>query len=145
MKKLLTITLLTVFLIGISGPAAWAGAKQRYRWEGVAIGVGASILGHALIHEPHHYNRPYRGGGAVILRGDRDRCNYSERRHQRRPFAKPDRRHFKTRRIWVSPVYEKVWNPGHYDVDQRWVPGRWIQVIREPGHWVEKRKWSGRP
>lgn len=29
--------------------SAWAGSKQRHRWEGVAIGVGAAVLGGALL------------------------------------------------------------------------------------------------
>lgn len=29
--------------------SGWAGSKQRYRWEGVAIGVGAAVLGGALL------------------------------------------------------------------------------------------------
>ncbi len=145
MKKPLTIGLLTLLSALLLAPSAWAGAKQRHRWEGVAIGVGAAILGHALIQHHHAYAHPYRGGGKVIIRRDIDRCDDRRRRYYRRPFHRPARGHWEHRRVWVSPVYEKVWNPGHYDVDQRWVPGRWIQVVKEPGYWVERREWVGRP
>jgi hypothetical protein len=143
MKKYLTIGLLTLFCVAMLTPQAWAGAKQRHRWKGVAIGVGAAILGHALIHGPSpHYRdyRPHRGGGTVIIREGRDRCDYPERRYRRHRHSRPARG-WDSQRIWISPVYEKVWNPGHYDVNQRWVPGRWIKVVKEPGHWAEKRRW----
>lgn len=145
MKRVLTVGLVSLMCIALLTPAAWAGAKQRHRWEGVAIGVGAAILGHALIHGPHHYNRPYRGGGTVIIHRERDRCDFPRYRYRRHHHRPAHASRWKTRRIWISPVYEKVWNPGHFDVDQRWVPGRWINVVKEPGHWAEKREWAGRP
>lgn len=146
MKKILWIGLLAIFCAAASAPTAWAGAKQRHRWEGVAIGVGAAILGHAIIQQHHRaYAHPYRGGGTVIIERNNDRCDYPRRRYRRHHRARPARGHWENRRMWVSPVYEKVWNPGHYDVDQRWVPGQWIEVVKEPGYWVEKREWIGWP
>lgn len=146
MKKLLTIILLTFFTIGMTAPSALAGAKQRHRWEGVAIGVGAAILGHAIVHghQTHHYNRPQRGGGTVIIRDDRGRCDYPKRGYRNRHHSRPPRGHWESQRVWMAPVYEKVWNPGHYDANQQWVPGQWIHIVKEPGHWVEKREWVGR-
>jgi hypothetical protein len=37
----------------------------------------------------------------------------------------------RSRRIWVPPVYNKVWNPAHYNRKGRWVPGRRIEIERE--------------
>ena len=50
----LVTTILCVYFLVTS---AWAGPKQRYRWEGVAIGVGAAILGSALVNACY-YPRP---------------------------------------------------------------------------------------
>lgn len=49
-KKLLFILLVTGLCVSFVANSAWAGPKQRYRWEGVAIGVGAVILGNALLN-----------------------------------------------------------------------------------------------
>jgi len=43
----------TVLCLSLMVTSAWAGPKQRYRWEGVAIGVGAAILGSALFNAPY--------------------------------------------------------------------------------------------
>lgn len=50
--KSLIITVTTVLGFGLISTSVWAGSKQQHRWEGVAIGVGAAIVGSALIH--HH-------------------------------------------------------------------------------------------
>jgi len=41
------------------------------------------------------------------------------------------RKTIRSRKIWVPPVYIKVWNPAHYNRKGRWVPGRWIEIERE--------------
>jgi hypothetical protein len=47
-KKLLIGLTLAVFGMALISSTVLAGGKQRHRWEGVAIGVGAAILGHAI-------------------------------------------------------------------------------------------------
>lgn len=44
------VVLTTALCVSLMVTSAWAGPKQRYRWEGVAIGVGAAILGNALFN-----------------------------------------------------------------------------------------------
>jgi hypothetical protein len=49
-KKLSMVMVTTTLCVCFLVTSAWAGPKQRYRWEGVAIGVGAAILGNALVN-----------------------------------------------------------------------------------------------
>jgi hypothetical protein len=48
-KNWVIILLTTIFIFTFLATPVYAGAKNRYLWEGVAIGVGAAILGHAII------------------------------------------------------------------------------------------------
>ena len=41
-----------IAVLTLVSTSSWAGSKQQYRWEGVAIGIGAAILGSTLLH--HH-------------------------------------------------------------------------------------------
>lgn len=52
----LIITVTAVVSICLASTSAWAGSVQQHRWEGVAIGVGAVILGSALINHHGHYH-----------------------------------------------------------------------------------------
>ncbi len=57
MKKQISIFVLaTTLLLLFSIDPVWAGSRARYRWEGVAIGLGAAIVGSALIncYEPQY-------------------------------------------------------------------------------------------
>jgi hypothetical protein len=53
-KKISIIMLITILCLSFTVTSAWAGPKQRYRWEGVAIGMGAAILGNALFNGPYY-------------------------------------------------------------------------------------------
>ena len=120
-KKLmiiLTVSLVCFFLII---PSSWAGAKQRHRWEGVAMGIGAAVLGHALYNHYHMYHAP-----APVYH---------------KPNPRRPRGHWEYRKVWVPPTYKKVWNPAHYTKRGRWVPGRWIMVEKKPGHWTKEKIW----
>lgn len=128
LKKLLSIGLIVVFGVTVFTTGAYAGSKQRHRWEGVAIGIGAVILGKALIDGIHHSRASVYAPPARPLP--------SKHHYRERPAG-----HWETRREWVPPQYEKVWNPGHYDDYGRWVAGRWIQIEVEQGYWVEKDVW----
>lgn len=121
-KHLLMILLITFFSIGVITPSAWAGGKHRYRWEGIAIGIGAAMIGHALIQHHRHYHPP-----PVVVYKPSPPPRYSG--------------HWEVRKIWIPPTYERVWNPGHYNRRGRWIPGQWIKIERNPGYWVDKRVW----
>jgi len=49
-KNLIIVFLAMGFTLSFISPSAWAGSPQQYRWEGIAIGVGAAILGGALVN-----------------------------------------------------------------------------------------------
>lgn len=57
-RKFFIIGIAAVLSICFAGQSAWAGSKQRHRWEGIAIGLGAAMVGSALIHNqggrPHY-------------------------------------------------------------------------------------------
>jgi hypothetical protein len=129
MKKLFIGLTIAVFTIGLVSSTAMAGSKQRHRWEGVAIGVGAAILGHAIYqsHKADHYPQT-----VYVEPNPPQRYNHgSQLRHG----------HWEWQETWVPPVYEKIWNPGHYNRKGHWVPGHWMEVQTTDGHWTKERVW----
>ena len=110
---------------------SWAGSPQQHRWEGVAIGIGAAIIGSALIKA--HQHPP-----VVVAPPHRPVAVYSAP-----PPSRPAG-HWRVQKEWVPPQYQKVWNPGHYDRKGRWVAGHWIQQEVQPGYWTQTRVWVAR-
>jgi hypothetical protein len=49
-KKILLAAITIIMGISFITTSTWAGSKQRHRWEGVAIGVGAAVVGSAIIN-----------------------------------------------------------------------------------------------
>ena len=135
MKKFAITSLALVFLLSVCSAQALAGSKQRHRWEGVAIGVGATLLGAALLNQHAPQGRAW--GSATVSNPHRasDRFSRNARYRQHRQGR------WETRKVWVEPVIERVWNPAHYNRAGRWVQGRWITVERSPGYWKEERIW----
>jgi len=132
MKKLLIgIPVVLIASVLISAPAM-AGSKQQHRWEGVAIGVGAAILGHAIYQA--HKDAPT--ARVVYVEPTPVRSKY---RHPSHPKHRHGR--WEWQKTWVAPTYEKVWNPGHYDRKGRWVQGHWIEVKTSDGYWTKERVW----
>jgi hypothetical protein len=132
-KKSLFVISIAVFVsISIAVSSAWAGNVQRNRWEGVAIGVGAAILGKVIWDQYQGSRHPE----VIVHHAPR----YKPKPHKyHRP--RKARGHWEIRKEWVEPVYKRLWNPGHYDRKGRWVPGRWIEIEKEPGYWIKKRVW----
>ena len=132
MKKIFISLLVAVCLVAFITVPAFAGDKQRHRWEGVAIGVGAAILGHALL------------SNCVDPSPARVTVIHKNRHHRVCP---PARYHHKERwevhRVWVPPVCERVWNPGHYNRHGIWVSGHWMTIEKRPGYWAQKRGRHG--
>lgn len=115
-----------VFSLTVFANPLFAGDKQHYRWEGVAIGLGAAILGSALINSSQSRYQPER---VTVIEHTTNYRSYPPRQN---------RRYCETRRVWVPPVREKIWNPGHYEYG-RWFSGRYIMIERSPGYWAEER------
>ncbi len=128
-NKLLISLLIAVIGIGLLSPSALAGSRQKHRWEGVAIGVGAAILGHAIF-QAHRAEPPPQ---VVYVEPE------PAYRHQHGPNYR--RGHWEWQKTWVAPTYERVWNPGHYDPRGHWVPGHWMELETQSGYWTQERVW----
>ena len=129
LKKLFIGLTIAVFTIALVSSTAMAGSKQRHRWEGVAIGVGAAILGHAIYqsHKADLYPQT-----VYVEPNPPQRYNH-EPRHRHG--------HWEWQETWVAPTYEKIWNPGHYNRKGHWVQGHWMEVQTTDGHWTKERVW----
>ena len=130
MKKILIICMTLFFSMSLLAPPAFAGAKQRHRWQGVAIGVGAALLGQAILNSYRDYPPPER----VVVQSP-------PVYYHSRPRPSYNSGHWEVRKVWVPAVNERVWNPAHYDNYDEWIPGRWIMIERSPGHWQEQQVW----
>lgn len=109
--------------------SAMAGSKQHERWKGVAIGVGAAILGSVILNSQKQQScEPARVYDRPVIQ------------HRKGPAQKGPGR-WEIKREWVPASFKKVWNPGHYDSRGRWVKGSWIKVVDRPGYWTERRVW----
>jgi hypothetical protein len=118
MRAIVAAVLIVMFIC----PSAWAGRGHHHHvGKGVAIGVGAAILGAALL-APHVY--AYAPPTVVV---------------QAPP--PPPSGHWETRDVWVPGSSERVWNPAHYTRRGEWVPGRWIEIERSPGYYRQERVW----
>jgi len=127
-KSLLIFALIALFSVSLLPSPAQGGSAQRYRWEGVAIGIGAAILGSALLHHqrPNVYSEhPYNGS------------EYGSHRPRHRYRSG----HWEVRKEWVPPSYRRVRNPGHYNQYNEWVPEGWIEIVDRPGYWTKTRVW----
>mgnify|MGYP001069739808 CR=1 FL=1 len=128
MKKTGIISFIIIFLVSFSLSPALAGSKERYRWQGAAMGFGAAVLGHAIYKNARAGRAPQK---VVVV----ERPVYSAYAPCP-PYRCPGACCCEPRRVWVEPVREKVWNPGHYR-NGRWIEGQWILVETAPGHWRE--------
>ncbi len=134
-KKNLFILLITIMLcVSFLVPSAWAGSKQRYRWEGVAIGIGAAILGSALLSNLHHppARLPHQPRPCLVPVFP---CPPPPYRVEISPTG-----HWEMIKRWVPPRYERIWVEGYYDRYYQWVPGHWEERYK-PGYWIEKKVW----
>jgi hypothetical protein len=127
MKKIIIFSMAVIFFLSLLAPSAYAGSKQRYRWQGVAIGAAAAILGHAIVSSNRHDSPPER---VVVIDRDPQSRRYSNGHHREK---------WEIREIWVEPRCERVWNPGHYNEYNQWVSGQYIIIEMEPGYWVKER------
>lgn len=131
MKKRSLIITVLVFVLSFTlmVNSAMAGSSHHERWEGVAIGLGAAILGSALIHHSagHPCQRSEDCRVTVITHRDY--------RHETRGG------YWEIRKEWIPPTYKEVWNPGHYSRDGEWIEGHWMKIVDRPGYWAEERIW----
>lgn len=146
-KSIIAAGLTAILLLVLIGTPAAAGSRERGRFEGFALGFGAAVLGHALLHHHHasgHYHAP-------VDRHPPQRKHFDHRPHglhkppidRHSPRHRYDRRrgHWELQRIWVPPVYKKKWKPGHRNPRGRWIPGCWSRVTVSRGYWKKERIW----
>ena len=127
-RSLTLFVLVSVLTLTLTANIALAGGIHHERWKGIAIGIGAAILGSAILNHNNYY--PPR-----------------EYEHCYVPTPPPVKQrsyhkgHWEVRDEWVPPVYKTVWNPAHYNQNGEWVEGTWIKIIDKQGYWTEKRVW----
>ena len=123
----LLILLFTIILTLTSSPA-FAGGRHHERRKGIAIGLGAAILGNAIINNSRDYSaRDYGHCAAVVPGPPRHYSPYEGR--------------WEIRDEWVPPTYKTVWNPAHYNTGGDWVEGAWIRIEGSPGYWKQEKVW----
>lgn len=128
MKKTISIAAASFLILGLSTSFAQAGAARRHTIEGFLLGTGVTLLGTAIVQS---MNRP-----APV------RIDTSPPHHEYRHTAKKYRKgHLEVRKIWVDPVYETRWNPGHYNKRGHWVSGRHQEFLVAEGYWEKVRVW----
>ena len=166
-KSLFALIIAFIFTFVVLAPTAHAGNVQRQRWEGIAIGLGAAIIGSAIFnqHRNDNYTQQIRTTyNSTPKHGDRQfghyrpeygpepdhrygphRHHYSPKHHSRGYHKGHQHRgYWEVRKEWVPSTYKKVWNPGHYNRHGKWKAGHWIEIEDAPGYWTETRVWVAR-
>ena len=127
-RSLSLIVVITAITMLLTVNSAFAGGKHHERWKGIAIGVGAAILGNTILNNSRDYSVREPGHGKVVVKAP--------------PRPRPQYKgHWEIRDEWIPPTYKKVWNPGHYNHNGDWVEGTWIRIVNRPGYWKEKKVW----
>ena len=127
-RSLTLFVFVFTIILTLTSTSAFAGRRHHERWEGIAIGLGAAILGSAIINNSR---------------------DYSEREHERCTVVVPAppshysryEGHWEIRDEWIPPTYKTVWNPGHYNGRGDWVEGAWIRIEDNPGYWKQEKIW----
>ena len=141
MKKRIVLIMTLIMFTCFSTVAAHAGSARRHTIEGFLLGTGAVILGTAIIHELNRNAKPSRNwhdqtwgkpGRHYIPRHYNRGCK--QIKHHRHG-------HWKIQQIWIEPVYEEKWNPGHYNPRGKWICGRYEHFLMQKGYYQEKRVW----
>ena len=140
MKQIITITTAVILLICFSTVQAHADRKTM---EGFMLGTGVAILGAAIISGINNDRRPQYARQHIppaevrhIEYREAYRHNYPRNYRHHGPSG-----HWEITRIWVAPVYENKWNPGHYNHRGEWIDGRYEQFLISEGFWQEQKVW----
>ena len=95
------IAVVAIAILSLGSTPSWAGSKQQYRWEGVAIGIGAAILGSALIHNNGiHVSTPAQ---VVYYSGCRPRYHHADSRRHGKQVRQDHSFHWKHQELHSDP------------------------------------------
>lgn len=133
MKKQIAILTASFIIIGLSTSFAQAGAARRHTIEGFLLGTGVTLLGTAIIHSMHD------SGPVVVKTAPRHHHKHRYAKHHKKHHKGYRKGHWKTRKVWVEPVYKTRRNPGHYNKRGRWIPQRRQKVLVAEGYWEKER------
>ncbi len=144
MKKIIAIITTATIVICFSTVNAYADRKTM---EGILIGAGVTILGAAIISEMNNghrttghtssYSRHHSPPSSrVYVSSSRHKKFKHHKRHSHR-----SRGHWEVEKQWVEPVYERKWNPAHYNRRGEWVDGRFEKFMVQDGYWQEDKIW----
>ena len=140
MKKAIT-TITTIFIvIAFSSLPAHADRKTM---EGFLLGTGVAILGTAIIHGINKNDKPAYQSSYSHNKFN-NHASYRDRDQHRSPkkhYNRGPRGYWSVERVWIEPVYEKKWNPGHYNQHGEWVDSRYDTFIVSNGYWHEEKRW----
>lgn len=140
MKKIIAVTTSILLFMCFSSVSAHADRKTM---EGFMLGTGVAILGAAIINTIHNESGPQYAGNHA-RRYDHRHAAYrygNNGKHHRRFNSRGPRGHWEVDRVWIDPVYEKKWNPGHYNRRGEWVSGRHERFLVKSGYYQEEKVW----
>lgn len=132
-KAMITVLASVTTMLMVSGTAL---ANDRQGSIAADVRLVMNHKSDTSQYEPAELREPVRNESEVM--------NYRGQKPQSQPEYKNPRHkngYWETRKVWVPPVYERVWNPGHYNSRHKWVPGQWISIEKEPGRWVTEKVW----
>jgi len=138
MKRWAVAGLIAVVVLAVSS-GSFAGDRQRGRWEGFAIGLGAvtlyNLFGHGYFSPviPPHRGYVYYHPPVV----------YRTHVYHHPPVIHVPSGHWQIHREWIPEREERVWVPGHYE-NGYWVKGHYEVRIRQ-GYYEERRVWVEDP
>ncbi|MBT3177091.1 MAG: hypothetical protein HOG03_08790 [Desulfobacula sp.] len=139
MKKIIATTTSVLVLTFFSTVSAHADKKTV---EGFMLGTGIAILSAAIYNgiqkdsapqykQKHSRHDKYSHSGRYEQRNN----------NQKKYYHKKPRGSWTIEKIWVDPIYEKKWNPAHYNHRGKWVSGRHEKFLVQNGFWQEKKIW----
>ncbi len=143
MKKTIAITTSVLVMTFLSTVSAHADRKTV---EGFMLGTGIAILTAAIYNGVHKNPAPQPQYTPNHSRHDKNnhagyRYNHRNPGHRGYSHQSPPMGHWEIEKMWVDPVYEKKWNPGHYNPSGEWVSGRYQKFLLQNGFWKEEKIW----
>ena len=127
-RSLTLLVLVFTIILTLTSTSVFAGGRHHERWKGIAIGLGAAIIGNAIINNSRDYSvREYERCSVLVPAPPRHYSSYEG--------------HWEIRDEWVPPAYKTMWNPAHYNGRGDWVEGAWIRIEDRPGYWKHKKVW----